>query len=195
MLLPTPGSPPISTSAPRTMPPPSTRSNSSKPVGRYASVSSGRAIMGCASRGLISVCPPPRLGDCCTTPTASSCSVFHSPHSGQRPTQRGVICPQLAHTYCTRTFAIASKLYPTEWMLVYAGSHSHSPDTTSQLQGISKTVSDAFSLSGANPDPCAGNYVRAIGLRHSSSAMLQCGTLLEYEPRSHGAYQPYCDNH
>jgi len=70
----------------------------------------------------------------------------------------------------------------------------HLPSEIGSVDKLHIGVGKRLFKSGANPDPFAGNYVRAIGSRRSSSAMLQCGTLLEYEPRSHGAYQPYCQN-
>src|SRR6266516_1309189 len=90
---PMPGSPPTSTTEPGTMPPPSTKSNSRRPVCHRS------------RRG-----PPPRAdrrtgglpdgearflsGRPLDRPTASSTSVFHAPQESQRPAHFGCSAPQ-----------------------------------------------------------------------------------------------------
>src|SRR5947208_15820522 len=88
-----PGSPPTNTTDPGTMPPPSTKSNSRRPVCQ-------RSTPGPAPRAdrrtgglpdgvapILSARPPVR-------PTASSTSVFHAPHASQRPPHLGCSAPQ-----------------------------------------------------------------------------------------------------
>ncbi len=87
-LLPTPGSPPTSTSDPGTSPPPSTRSSSPSPVGMRAARSVGTSDSGRTS-ALITACLRPGAAR-----TTSSTSVFHSPHSVHRPIHFGLWWPQ-----------------------------------------------------------------------------------------------------
>ena len=95
--LPTPGSPASSTTAPGTRPPPSTRSSSPTPVGRALAAST--PIVGDRPR---------RRGDRAggdgggqraqpTGAAPTSATEPHAWHSGQRPTQRGGVCPHSAH--------------------------------------------------------------------------------------------------
>ena len=109
--LPTPGSPLKSTTPPSTMPPPSTRSSSEMPVRirLFSSVMliserrfavrvvtpSGRAAAACLAAAV------PALGASATT---SSFIVFQLPQLGQRPIQRGLVSPQLEHTYTVFSF-------------------------------------------------------------------------------------------
>ncbi len=94
VLLPMPGSPPISTTPPATMPPPSTRSSSSMPVGvraispasMSASVATGWLRVSAWKRFLAAAAP---VG----SPTPSS-SVFHASQWGQRPSHFGLVPPQ-----------------------------------------------------------------------------------------------------
>jgi hypothetical protein len=110
VLLPTPGSPPISTSEPGTIPPPSTRSSSSIPTGSRSksatSISASRTARGAppgamARRGRLAV-----LVAVATRVTRSS-RVFHSSQPGQRPAQREDLAPQTRQTNSVRAFAIA----------------------------------------------------------------------------------------
>ena len=95
--LPMPGSPLSRIRAPGTNPPPSTRSSSPIPVSRR-DISSMAISVSAAGRVSVPVrCMLPALRG------ASGCSVssvivFHSPHWGQRPSQRLETLPQLAHT-------------------------------------------------------------------------------------------------
>ena len=83
--LPMPGSPAISSTEPRTKPPPVTRSNSATPDGRrgasWVSPASGSSLN---SRPLRGARPPPGAG----AATPSSTSVFHSPQASHLPCQR-----------------------------------------------------------------------------------------------------------
>ena len=90
--LPIPGAPPISTTDPGTIPPPSTRSSSPIPL---ASRGISGALTSPSATGTGTLAPL-RAG--AARPRGSSTSVFHSAHPGQRPCQRGSSCPQLAQT-------------------------------------------------------------------------------------------------
>src|SRR6185369_1476453 len=91
VLLPMPGSPPISTSVPGTMPPPRTRSNSVTPDGRRRSSCGSISVNATAltSRSLNPLLP--RRDGC----VFSSTNEFHSPHSGHLPSHLPERCPQL----------------------------------------------------------------------------------------------------
>src|SRR4029079_10993634 len=88
-----PGSPPISTSVPGTMPPPSTRSNSVTPEGTRTSSCASISVnaMAAHSRSRKSLWPPALRG-------FSSTREFHSPHSGHLPSHLPDLCPQLWQT-------------------------------------------------------------------------------------------------
>src|SRR5262245_23851741 len=92
-----PGSPPTSSTDPRTSPPPVTRSNSLTPVARRgascACPASGSSAKG---RPLPGVRPGPRgrSGES----LASSTSVFHSPQASHLPCQRPKAAPQFWQT-------------------------------------------------------------------------------------------------
>src|SRR4030095_13115051 len=91
VLLPIPGSPPISTSVPATIPPPSTRSNSVTSDGvRTSSCDSISAyVTASTSRSL-----NPLRDELLRVSARSSMSEFHSPHSGHLPNHFGLWCPQ-----------------------------------------------------------------------------------------------------
>src|SRR5215213_6168166 len=91
-----PGSPPIRTSVPGTMPPPSTRSNSVTPEGMRTSSCGSISVKGTAetSRSLKLLRPPARRVGC----DFSSTREFHSPHSGHLPSHLPVECPQFWQT-------------------------------------------------------------------------------------------------
>src|SRR5438046_8639674 len=98
---PMPGSPPTSTTDPGTMPPPNTKSNSSRPVFHLARAPLVRADkrtggLADACRACLTARPPER-------PTASSTSVFHAPQASQRPAHFGCSAPQSVqrNTECT----------------------------------------------------------------------------------------------
>lgn len=90
--LPTPGSPPMSTMAPGTRPPPSTRLSSAD-----GSLMRGRSetaiwLSGVATERV----PSEATGDGerdGLAATFSSMRVFHSPHEGHLPSQRDVVAP------------------------------------------------------------------------------------------------------
>src|SRR2546421_5887307 len=95
-----PGSPPISTSEPGTMPPPSTWLSSRMPrrsrlaCANWTSASGmGRAVGTAARRPA-----PPRLED--SALTCSSTYVFQLPHSGQRPSH---LVDWLPHSWQAKT--------------------------------------------------------------------------------------------
>ena len=89
-LLPTPGSPPTSTSEPGTRPPPSTRSSSSRPVGHPGRVGGRHVAQGMGAGGTHA---PPGGRRSIT----SSTIVFHSPQPPQRPIHLGLRWPQAEH--------------------------------------------------------------------------------------------------
>src|SRR2546430_4359121 len=89
---PMPGSPPTSTTDPGTMPPPSTKSNSGRPVCQRVNVpapTADRRTGGLPDGGacFLSARPADR-------PTASSTSVFQAPQASQRPAHFGWSAPQ-----------------------------------------------------------------------------------------------------
>ena len=101
--LPMPGSPPISVTLPSTMPPPSTRSSSPIPV--TMRLFSSVVLIVLSLSGVRLVCPGTRAGAAALPPdglagsaTTSSTIVFHAPHDGQRPSQRGLVSPHWVQT-------------------------------------------------------------------------------------------------
>src|SRR5258708_5439377 len=87
--LPIPGSPPTSTTEPGTIPPPSTKSNSARPVFHRPTAppaTSDRRMGGWPDGALRSADPPIR-------PTASSTSAFHAPHASHFPPHFGWSAP------------------------------------------------------------------------------------------------------
>ena len=111
MLLPIPGSPPISTSEPGTMPPPSTRSNSSMPDGTRDSspesmASKGFGLDGAGGSVVGSGRPLPGGG---ATSCRSSTKLFHSPQSGQRPSHFELSKPQAWQAKNVRTLVTPAR--------------------------------------------------------------------------------------
>ena len=91
--LPIPGEPPISTSEPGTMPPPSTLSSSPIPVRRRscsAAATSRSATGFTVARPPVREPPEPRPRVAAAVFRTSSTSVFHSPQPGHCPAQRGL---------------------------------------------------------------------------------------------------------
>src|SRR5256884_6740415 len=100
---PMPGSPPTSTTDPGTMPPPSTKSNSRRPVCQRVNVpppTADRRTGGLPDGAacFLSARPPAR-------PTASSTSVFHVPQESQRPAHFRCSAPQSAQRNTEYTLA------------------------------------------------------------------------------------------
>ena len=95
VLLPMPGSPPTSTTEPGTTPPPSTKSNSPRPVGQrvVSPDSTSRRRTGAAAAARCGGAPS-RRRSARTRAAGSSASVFHAPHAGHCPCQRGDSLPQ-----------------------------------------------------------------------------------------------------
>src|SRR5688572_2705911 len=91
-----PGSPPISSAEPGTMPPPVTRSSSASPVGRRAIVSAVLTSDSSATTRPLEARVSPDPGGAVTS--ASSIIVFHSPQAAHLPAQRGAMAPQFWHT-------------------------------------------------------------------------------------------------
>ena len=99
-----PGSPPIKITLPITMPPPRTRSNSPMPVTMrlFSSVVLmlfsfwGTRLVCPGTRATAAALPLPVLAGSAIT---SSVMVFHAPHDGQRPIQRGLVSPHWLQTY------------------------------------------------------------------------------------------------
>ena len=94
--LPTPGSPPSSTSEPGTRPPPSTRSSSAIPVPMRAAAvvsteASGTTTPAAAPRRRAPLRASSEAGACST-------SVANAPQSGQRPNQRACSPPHSPQT-------------------------------------------------------------------------------------------------
>src|SRR5438132_9773527 len=104
-----PGSPPTRTTDPGTMPPPRTKSNSASPVRQRTTPipsTADRRMGGWADRLSIrrSAEPPIRR---VVRPTASSTSVFHSPHASQRPAHFGCSAPHSVQRNTERALATA----------------------------------------------------------------------------------------
>src|SRR5207244_1900341 len=89
---PIPGSPPTSTTDPGTIPPPSTKSNSGRPVLHRATLLP--ATSESRTGGTLEGRPFPRSSFPTFRPTSSSTSVFHAPHASQRPPHFGCSAPQ-----------------------------------------------------------------------------------------------------
>ena len=93
-----PGSPPISTTWPSTMPPPSTRSSSPWPVGvRATSTASISASGRTPAEGASAAKAPPSrfLPPAAAVGSATvSSSEFQAPQPGHLPSQRGLVAPQ-----------------------------------------------------------------------------------------------------
>src|SRR5262245_11067632 len=100
VLFPIPGSPPTSSSEPGTMPPPSTRSSSRMPVLARSVEESDTSASGTAPsrRTAPTGTQRPRPAGFGAAPlvlvAGASLAVFHSPHAGQCPNQRGCSLPQ-----------------------------------------------------------------------------------------------------
>src|SRR5207249_7078044 len=87
-----PISPPTSTTDPGTIPPPSTKSNSGRPVLHRATLLP--ATSESRTGGTLEGRPFPRSSFPTFRPTSSSTSVFHAPHASQRPPHFGCSAPQ-----------------------------------------------------------------------------------------------------
>jgi hypothetical protein len=88
---PMPGEPPIRTSDPGTIPPPRTLSSSPMPVANRtcSTASTSRSAIGLtATAPPDRALPPPARRPAPVDGRTCSTSVFHSPHPGQRPSQR-----------------------------------------------------------------------------------------------------------
>src|SRR5881296_3170352 len=89
---PMPGSPPTSTTDPGTIPPPSTKSNSGRPVRQRCNAPPPTSDSRTGGLSDETVC---FLSDRPTArPRGSSTSVFHAPHASQRPPHFGCSAPQ-----------------------------------------------------------------------------------------------------
>src|SRR5438128_7844027 len=98
--LPTPGSPPSSTSAPATTPPPSTRSNSATPVETRGVSTPVISVNGIGDESAESHA----AGASAVAITRSSTNVLHCWHDGQRPIHFGDVAPHCWHTYWVLLF-------------------------------------------------------------------------------------------
>ncbi len=85
---PMPGSPPMSTTEPGTIPPPSTRSNSPNPDGARFVLSGNIWFSGWGTERSV-----PGTAEGFDLTVLSSASVFHCPQSGHLPIHLGVVCP------------------------------------------------------------------------------------------------------
>src|SRR3954451_25135455 len=100
-----PGSPPISTSDPGTMPPPSTRLNSSPGTisrGNWSDCTSGNATGRLKTSARLVGCTRPWADTDTALDTLISVKLFHSPQSGQRPCHLGDSLPHWRQTYMVR---------------------------------------------------------------------------------------------
>src|SRR6267378_4092107 len=87
--LPIPGSPPTSTTEPGTMPPPSTKSNSARPVFQRASADCFRSVRRIGGWPV----GTPLTAEALNRPSASSTRLFHAPQLSQRPPHLGWSAP------------------------------------------------------------------------------------------------------
>jgi hypothetical protein len=108
VLLPIPGSPPMSTIEPGTMPPPSTRSNSPMPDGTRAASLTSTASHGTAPAPGSSASVAWRALPPEATSWRSSTKLFHSPQSGQRPSHFELSNPQAWQTKTERSLLTAA---------------------------------------------------------------------------------------
>ena len=103
VLLPTPGSPPSNVTEPGTMPPPSTRSSSSMPLG------CGRLM--CGSTSPIGWAAAPEASTSgASRDTTSSTRVFHPPQLEHCPAHLGNDVPHSVQTCSTFSFAMPSSM-------------------------------------------------------------------------------------
>ena len=107
VLLPIPGSPPISTRDPFTMPPPSRRSTSALPSDTRSSCVVDTSFSGIDLREAPGTVIVPAF-----LPVTTSCStiVFHSPHAGHRPIHLEYSLPQWLQNHTVLVFALAISL-------------------------------------------------------------------------------------
>src|SRR5687768_8545853 len=103
--LPMPGSPPMRMSEPGTMPPPSTKSNSSRSVAQRASDVLVISPSGCDFVGVLP-CAEGALFSFLLLVLSSSTSVFHALHAGHCPCQRGLSLPQSVQKKAVLVLAI-----------------------------------------------------------------------------------------
>src|SRR6267378_219158 len=87
--LPIPGSPPTSTTEPGTIPPPSTKSNSARPVFQRASADCFRSVRRIGGWPV----GTPLTAEALNRPSASSTRLFHAPQLSQRPPHLGWSAP------------------------------------------------------------------------------------------------------
>src|SRR5439155_23077167 len=87
--LPMPGSPPTRTTEPGTMPPPRTKSNSTRPVFHRSTTPLFRSVRRTGGWPV----GRPLTGEPLNRPTASSTSAFHAPHPSHRPPHFGCSAP------------------------------------------------------------------------------------------------------
>ena len=99
--LPMPGSPPSKTMEAGTMPPPSTRSNSSTPVLILLNFSSRTELKGCGLTMLFRMGFSAAAGAC-----TSSIKEFHAPQFGHLPSHLGLTAPHSPQTYVVTVFAM-----------------------------------------------------------------------------------------
>src|SRR5690606_25441173 len=110
--LPMPGSPPTSTTAPSTRPPPSTRSSSPMPVDTRTSAVWLTSFSAVTLGGSTLPAQPPRraAGADAPPPEAGSStiwvSVFHTPHSPHWPCHLLYSAPHSPHTKAVRALAV-----------------------------------------------------------------------------------------
>ena len=96
--LPMPGAPPISTSEPGTMPPPSTRSSSPMPVLKRGECPAATSASGTGFAALAGAARDSRAPALTGSATRSSTIVFHSSQPGQRPCHLGLALPHCEQT-------------------------------------------------------------------------------------------------
>src|SRR5580658_6332938 len=107
--LPIPGSPPTSTTEPGTIPPPSTRSNSSIPLESLGVCASSISPMATASASTASLPPIAAARDCARASVAGGVygsRLFHAPQSGHFPNHLLCTPPHWLHRNCVRVLAI-----------------------------------------------------------------------------------------
>ena len=109
-----PGSPPISVTPPGTMPPPSTRSSSSRPVGvrsvSLASMSDSVASSAEPAREANTGAPKRLLAVPGALPAACSTRVFQAPQLGHLPSHFALVPPHSVQTKVLLSLAMGLRL-------------------------------------------------------------------------------------
>ena len=128
--LPMPGSPPISTTEPGTMPPPSTRSNSANPVGSRGTVSTGTSDSRAIDEVSASMPAAGRRPPASFFGSRNSSSVFQAWQAGHCPSHLAVVLP---HSRQTNWVLAVAMFRPPD------GAHGAPPHTSAHSLACRRT--------------------------------------------------------